>query len=152
MKYSEFMKLTPQQISIIEKNEWDDLEQIGFSDEQWGLLTNILSSYKGDSTVPFKDWILSEMEDAQNTLYKGAWIIDKKYGEIGTVSNVFEDGVTARFGNRVAIKTFQEVELAPMDIREEDYASLIDLALATNDREWFTSLTKRMNEERVAEW
>lgn len=79
---------------------------------------------------------------------EGSWIIDKKYGgDVGTVSNVFLDGVTARFGNRVAIRTFEDIELAPLNIQQEDMAAMIDLALATNDKDWFSELVKKMGVE-----
>lgn len=82
---------------------------------------------------------------------EGDWIIDKKYGGVvGTVSNVFLDGVTARFGNMAVIRTFENIELAPLDIKPEDVASMIDLALLTKDHEWFSELTRRAGNGTVS--
>lgn len=81
---------------------------------------------------------------------EGQWIIDKKYKLLGTVTRVFPDGVTVRYGGLAAIRHNDHVEPAPLDIQQEDIASMIDLALATKDEQWFTELTQRL-EAKVCE-
>ncbi|OLS39111.1 hypothetical protein [Bacillus sp. MRMR6] len=74
----------------------------------------------------------------------GDWIIDNNSGTFGTVSNVFVDGVTAHFGRRVVIRTFDQISLAPVEIPQEDLLAMQHLAVETGDLEWFCELGKRL--------
>jgi hypothetical protein len=78
---------------------------------------------------------------------EGDWIIDNESGRLGTVSKVFHSGITARFGEAVAIRKNENITLAPLDIREEDLLSMQYLAVEMDDREWFQQLAQRMGVE-----
>lgn len=78
-------------------------------------------------------------------MYKeGDWIIENAYGLLGTVSSVWPDGVTARFGGMTAVRKNENTSLAPLDITDEDLLAMKYLALETNDKEWYQELSARM--------
>jgi hypothetical protein len=79
------------------------------------------------------------------TMYKeGDWIIESMYGLLGTVSNVWPDGVTAKFGGMTAIRKNENISLATLDITDEDLLAMQHLALETGDYDWFCELGARM--------
>lgn len=86
----------------------------------------------------------------QERLQEGSWIVDKVYGEIGTVSRVFPDGVTAKFGNMVCIRKKINFELAPLDIQASDLKDMMELALETKDYEWAKSISQQMKTVKEA--
>lgn len=75
---------------------------------------------------------------------EGDWIVENIYGLLGTVSKVWPDGVTARFGEMAAIRKNENISLAPMDITDEDFLAMKYLALDTDDKEWYQELSARM--------
>lgn len=75
---------------------------------------------------------------------EGDWIIENVHGLLGQVIRVFPDGVTAHFGGMTAVRSNDNIEIAPLDIREEDILAMQHLAVETNDVEWFKELSKRM--------
>jgi hypothetical protein len=77
----------------------------------------------------------------------GDWIIDKINGSLGTVVCVYTDGVTAKFGRMSAIKENSKIELAPLDIRQDDLIVMQHMAVETKDKEWFKDLGNRMGEK-----
>lgn len=78
-------------------------------------------------------------------MYKeGDWIIEKLYGLSGVVLRVFPDGVTARFGDMTALRANINIELAPLEILEEDLLSMQHLAVETGDYKWFCELGERI--------
>jgi hypothetical protein len=78
---------------------------------------------------------------------EGDWVIDKISSTLGNVIRVYTDGVTARFGGMSAIRKNEDIELASLDIQKDDIESMVDMALQTNDREWFAELTERLGVE-----
>ncbi|MCD4838144.1 IDEAL domain-containing protein [Neobacillus sedimentimangrovi] len=78
---------------------------------------------------------------------EGDWIIDKKYKRLGRVSTVFSDGITAKIGGMTALRSFDQVDPAPLDIQQEDIKAMIDLALDTNDQKWFMELSEQLKGE-----
>lgn len=74
----------------------------------------------------------------------GDWIIENAYGLKGTVSNVWDNGVTAKFGEMTAMRKFEHIQLAPLVLQQDDIETMIELALATKDEDWFRELTSRM--------
>jgi hypothetical protein len=77
----------------------------------------------------------------------GDWIIDKIRGSLGTVVCVYTDGVSAKFGRMSAMKANLDIELAPLDIRQDDVIAMQHLAVEIGDKEWFTELGNRMGEK-----
>lgn len=75
---------------------------------------------------------------------EGDWIIETVYGLLGTISNVWPDGVTAKFGGMTAIRKNENITLAPLNITDEDLLAMKYLALETNDKEWYQELSARM--------
>jgi hypothetical protein len=75
---------------------------------------------------------------------EGDWIIDKEHGLHGNVLRVFPDGVTARFGGMTAIRANHNIELAPIDIQDEDLLAMQHLAVEIGDYEWFCELGTRL--------
>jgi hypothetical protein len=76
---------------------------------------------------------------------EGDWVVEIDTGRVGILRRKNWCEVSVRFGKAVALRYPEQVELAPLDIREDDIAAMIDLALATNDEEWFMDLTGRIN-------
>ncbi|MBT2727864.1 hypothetical protein J7E63_13035 [Bacillus sp. ISL-75] len=78
---------------------------------------------------------------------EGDWIIDKIHGLTGVVLRVFSDGVSARFGTMTAIRSNHNIELAPLDIRNDDLLVMQHLAVDTGDYDWFCKIGERMGAE-----
>lgn len=75
---------------------------------------------------------------------RGDWILDKDNGRLGNVIRVFSEWVSAKFGGMTAIKKFEEIELAPVDIHAEDVNEMLEIALQTKDEEWFRELISKL--------
>jgi hypothetical protein len=75
---------------------------------------------------------------------EGECIIDKLSGRTGYVLRVYSDGVTARFGGMTAIRTFSDIEPAPIELQQEDLLTLQHLAVETGDKEWFMEIGQKM--------
>lgn len=73
---------------------------------------------------------------------EGDWIIEKDTGRVGRVCRKSWCEVSVRFGNAVALRYPEDLELAPLEVQEEDIADMIELALATKDKCWFEELSK----------
>jgi hypothetical protein len=79
-------------------------------------------------------------------MYKtGEWVVELETGKLGYILRV-ENGVylKVRFGKSIVLRHDSEVHRVPTIIYKENYHTLIDLALATNDKEWFEELNERM--------
>jgi hypothetical protein len=75
---------------------------------------------------------------------EGDWIIEKDTGRVGIVCKKSWCEVSIRFGKAVALRYPEDIELAPLDIKQEDIADMIELSLWTKDKEWFNDLTARL--------
>jgi hypothetical protein len=76
---------------------------------------------------------------------EGDWVVDKDTGRVGILKRKTWCEVSIRFKNAVSIRYPEAVELAQLDIRNEDIADMIELALITKDKAWFDELTARMH-------
>jgi hypothetical protein len=74
----------------------------------------------------------------------GDWVREKNTGRVGILKNKKWCEVSVRFGNAVAIRYPDEVELAPLDIKIEDLLSMQHVAVDMGDYEWFCELGKRL--------
>lgn len=77
---------------------------------------------------------------------EGDWIIERAYKLLGTVLKVWPTGVTAKFGEMTAIRSFEHIQLAPLDIQEEDLLAMQHLAVNTGDYQWFCEISERIGE------
>jgi hypothetical protein len=77
----------------------------------------------------------------------GEWVVEKSTGRVGILKNKNWCEVSVRFGNAVAIRYPDEVELAPLDIRKEDLLAMQHLAVETGDYQWFCDLGERLGVE-----
>lgn len=83
----------------------------------------------------------------------GDWVTDK-HGKTGYIVSVHENNyyvkfVNNRYGTSLRFHSFvasTEVEYAPFEFTpdEDDLYFLINLALDTNDKDWFNELTSKL--------
>jgi uncharacterized protein YpiB (UPF0302 family) len=85
---------------------------------------------------------------------EGDWVKDQN-GRLGFVTGIYRDNqITARFirsSNGYPIKSTSimhtnDIKLAPLEstLEEDDLYYLIDLALKTNDKDWFKELSSKL--------
>jgi hypothetical protein len=76
---------------------------------------------------------------------KGDWVIEKATGRVGILKNLSWCEAGIRFGrSAAAIRYPDEIELAPLDIREEDILAMQHIAVEMNDKTWFEELGQRL--------
>jgi hypothetical protein len=75
----------------------------------------------------------------------GDWIVEKDTGRVGIVAKKHWAEVAIYFENAVALRHHDQIELAPLDIQEEDILALQHLAVDTGDEKWFSELAERRN-------
>jgi hypothetical protein len=81
---------------------------------------------------------------------EGDWVVDIDTGRVGILAKKHWCEVAIRFGkSAVSIRYPEAVELAPLDIRNEDLLAMQHLAVNSGDREWFCELGKRMGVEML---
>jgi hypothetical protein len=76
---------------------------------------------------------------------EGDWVVDIDTGRVGILSRKHWCEVAIRFGkSAVAVRYPEAVELAPLDIQNEDLLAMQHLAVEMNDKEWFIELGERL--------
>jgi hypothetical protein len=74
----------------------------------------------------------------------GDWVMEMETKRVGILIQRQWHTVSIRFGNASAIRHPDLVELAPLDIREDDLLAMQHLAVSTGDRGWFDELGGRL--------
>jgi hypothetical protein len=74
----------------------------------------------------------------------GDWVIERDTGRVGICVNKKWCEVSVRFGNARALRYPEELELAPLDIREEDLLTMQHLAVEIKDFTWFKEIGARL--------
>jgi hypothetical protein len=78
---------------------------------------------------------------------EGDWVMETYTGRVGILVKKNWAELSIRFGKAVAMRHPDMVELAPLDIRQDDLIAMQHLAVETGDKEWFTELSERMGEK-----
>ncbi|MBO0961994.1 hypothetical protein J1P26_20010 [Neobacillus sp. MM2021_6] len=77
----------------------------------------------------------------------GDWVVEKETGRIGILKNKTWCEVSIRFGQAVALRHPDQIELAPLDIHSVDILAMQHLAVDIGDRDWFMRLGERLESE-----
>jgi hypothetical protein len=78
---------------------------------------------------------------------EGDWVMETYTGRVGILIKKNCCEVSIRFGKAAAMRYPEMVELAPLDIRQDDLIAMQHLAVEIGDKEWFTDLGNRMGEK-----
>jgi hypothetical protein len=73
----------------------------------------------------------------------GDWVMEKGTGRIGILRKKHWSEVTVQFGNAIALRYHDQIELAPLDIQESDLLAMQHLAVEMKDKEWFEEIKER---------
>lgn len=91
------------------------------------------------------DWVKPTWADIDDEHYYG--FINHEYNSSSNMYDTFlpfhtlEDFTCGIRPSRIG---YNDIEVLPLDIRDEDIHAMIDLALQTRDEEWFIELNKKL--------
>jgi uncharacterized protein YpiB (UPF0302 family) len=77
---------------------------------------------------------------------EGDWVVEIATGRVGYVVKKYWCEVMVKFGRKTEIVYPEMMELAPMELQQEDLLEMQRLAVDTGDKEWFYSLSQRLGE------
>jgi hypothetical protein len=76
----------------------------------------------------------------------GDWVVEVATGRVGYVLKKYWCEVRVKFGRKTEIVYPEMIELAPLDIQNVDLHEMQMLAVDRRDKEWFYSLSQRLEE------
>lgn len=91
------------------------------------------------------DWVKPTWSEMDNEYYYG--FINYEHNNPPNIYDTFlpfhtlEDFMDGIRPSRIG---YDDIEVLPLDIREEDIHAMIDLALQTKDEDWFNELNKML--------
>ncbi|MEH7093970.1 hypothetical protein [Neobacillus vireti] len=80
---------------------------------------------------------------------EGDWVREIDTGRIGICKKKSWCEVSVRFGKAAALRYPEELELAPLDIQNEDLLAMQHLAVEIGDEQWFRELAQKMGVEQL---
>jgi hypothetical protein len=75
---------------------------------------------------------------------EGDWVKEKETGRVGILRRKYWNAATILYGNAIALRYPDQIELASLDLRSDDLRDMVELALITNDKAWFEELTCKL--------
>jgi hypothetical protein len=80
----------------------------------------------------------------RETMKPGEWVYETETGQLGTIRKIEGPYVTILVKDAVILRYIGDLRKSPVVLYQADIKALIELALQTKDKEWFTELSKQL--------